>query len=123
MGSLERKMERNKLKDAHKRFKKQWRAENVRRASLNEVPESDVSTTSNTDAPEPDIVIVGANVPNVKMKKVPLLGRTPTLGQYKKMVDNIIAQQKESAEKQAAEFLKRREEEEKKVAQEEWKDE
>lgn len=122
MGKLERKIERSQLKEAHKRLKKQWRAENVRRAAGVEVPDVDTTSPTNAAPKDPNEISVPF-VPNVKMKKLPLLGRPPSLGQYGKMVNEIVERNKKAAEEAKLDFLKKREAEEKKVAEEGWKDE
>ena len=133
MGSFERKLERNRLKEAHKRLKKQWRAENVRRAAGVEVPVTDgdsvqqngnrdpkpqVSTLPNSDTGDATVPFV----PTVKTKRLPMLGRPPTLGQYKKVVENVVAQAKEAQAKQLAAQAAEKADAEKKVDLE-WKDE
>lgn len=126
MGSIERKMRRQALKEGHKRLKKEWKKENIRRAQGVYVP---VETTTPTSSPnnntvddEPGMTTHIPTVPNVASQRLPMLGRPPSLSQYGEMLARITEQRKASIVKQKEDFLKRRAEEEKN-ADTEWKDE
>lgn len=120
MGSFERKMERNRLKEAHKRLKKQWRTENKRREAGVEVPVQQ-DTISPTNSVETDSTKVPL-VPYVQTKRLPLLGRPPTLGQYAGMVKKMNAQIQEAQAKAKAAEAQAKVDAEKKIDLE-WKDE
>lgn len=120
MGSFERKMKRQALKQGHNRFKKQWKAENERRMGQMVPVEQAPSTSSGEANPVADTPTTAS--PMVPMRPMPLLGRAPTLGQYRKMVENAQLEKLKNDEAKKLEFIKNREEEEKQLAAQEWKE-
>lgn len=118
MSKFDRKLRRNRLKQAHAELKGQWATERERRRGLTDVVGGPVPTAA------VDTLQEGGDTaaPMVETRPVEQLGRAPNLSQYKRMLSDFVANQKRLALKARSDALVKRMESEKKVDLE-WKDE